>query len=142
MGFGNFIRDNKHTFGKIALNAVMNHTKFGKAIKKTYDDWSSGQYHIPGGYNYCGPGTKLLGQAPKNNTDKACMQHDYEYDDIQKNKHKLDKNDIKELTRKADLDLINSVKNESGLGSKIVGNAIKLKNWAEDKGIISNELFV
>jgi hypothetical protein len=141
MGFGNFIRDNKHTFGKILLNGVMNHTKFGKTIKKTYDDWSSGQYHLPT-YNYCGSGTKLLGQKPKNKTDLACMQHDYEYDALQKNKHKLSKEDIREIARESDKQLLNDIQNESGLGAKVVRGAMKAKNFLEDKGIISHELFI
>ncbi|KAK9694273.1 Phospholipase A2-like domain [Popillia japonica] len=42
------------------------------------------ELHLPGGYKYCGPGTKLQkrlarGDKPKNELDAACMQHDIAY---------------------------------------------------------------
>ena len=137
---GNFIKNHKNTIGKALISGLSN-TKFGKIAQKTYNDWSSGQYHLPG-HNYCGSGTKLEGQKPTNKTDSACQKHDYAYDEIQKNKKDIDRNDLKQRVRNADIELINDVKNENSLGSKIVGNAIKLKNWAEDKGIINHELFI
>lgn len=43
------------------------------------------ELHIPGGYQYCGPGTHLkdrLARGDKgiNELDKACLEHDKEYD--------------------------------------------------------------
>lgn len=42
------------------------------------------ELHIPGGYNYCGPGTKLQkrlarGDKPINPLDEACKEHDIAY---------------------------------------------------------------
>lgn len=42
------------------------------------------ELHLPGGYRYCGPGTKLQrrlarGDKPINKLDAACMQHDIAY---------------------------------------------------------------
>ncbi|KAK9744510.1 Borna disease virus P40 protein [Popillia japonica] len=42
------------------------------------------ELHLPGGYRYCGPGTKLQkrltrGDKPINELDAACMQHDIAY---------------------------------------------------------------
>ena len=54
--------------------------------------WSKypGELHIPGGYNYCGPGTRLdirldrndkpkANEEPINATDAVCYQHDLDY---------------------------------------------------------------
>ena len=137
MVFGNFFRNNKQTFGKALVSGL----KFGQILKKTYNDWSSGQYHIPS-YNYCGSGTKLNGQEATNNTDEACKKHDYSYDNIKNNRDNLDNNNIKQMVRKADIDLINNVKNENNIGSFLVRNGMRLKNFAEDHGIIKHDLFI
>ena len=52
---------------------------FQKAIEKT-----GMEFHIPGGYNYAGPGTKLAkrlkrGDKPKNRLDRIAMDHDIAY---------------------------------------------------------------
>ena len=138
MVFANFIRQNKNLFGKAIISGLQN-TKFGKVINKTISDWSSGQYHLPG-YNYCGSGTQLNGQKSINNTDEACKKHDYAYNDIKRNKNNID--NLNERVRNADKDLINEIKNESGLGSMVVRNVMKLKNLGEDFGVIKHDLFI
>ena len=73
--------------------------------------WSkySGEKHIPGGYNYCGPGTRLdlrldsnenpkAGEEPINKVDKACYKHDLAY-----------KNESIRNRQKADVDLIHDL---------------------------------
>ncbi|CAH3182406.1 unnamed protein product [Porites lobata] len=52
---------------------------FQKAIEKT-----GMEFHIPGGYNYAGPGTKLAkrlkrGDKPKNRLDRIALDHDIAY---------------------------------------------------------------
>lgn len=40
------------------------------------------EYHLPGGYRFCGPGTDLekrLKQSPKNKLDEFCKEHDLKY---------------------------------------------------------------
>ena len=52
---------------------------FQKAVEKT-----GMEFHIPGGYNYACPGTKLAkrlkrGDKPKNRLDRIAMDHDIAY---------------------------------------------------------------
>ena len=52
---------------------------FQKAIEKT-----GMEFHIPGAYNFAGPGTKLAkrlkrGDKPKNRLDRIAMYHDIAY---------------------------------------------------------------
>lgn len=56
------------------------------------------ELHIPGGYRFCGPGTKLeerlqRGDAPKNELDAACREHDIAYAQSKdlKRRHEADK---------------------------------------------------
>lgn len=56
------------------------------------------ELHIPGGYKFCGPGTKLeermeRGDIPKNELDAACREHDITYAQSKdlKRRHEADK---------------------------------------------------
>uniref|UniRef100_A0A6P7FR86 Uncharacterized protein LOC114331821 n=1 Tax=Diabrotica virgifera virgifera TaxID=50390 RepID=A0A6P7FR86_DIAVI len=56
------------------------------------------EFHIPGGYQYCGPGTKLKkrlarGDPGINSLDAACKQHDiaYSHHTSLEERHKADK---------------------------------------------------
>lgn len=56
------------------------------------------ELHIPGGYRFCGPGTKLQerlarGDVPKNKLDEACREHDIVYRDSRdlKRRHEADR---------------------------------------------------
>lgn len=56
------------------------------------------ELHLPGGYQFCGPGTKLKerlerGDTGKNYLDQACLQHDLAYSrykDLER-RHEADK---------------------------------------------------
>ena len=50
----------------------------GGGILNTIIDKLPISLHVPG-YNYCGPGTKLKGQAAVNKLDEYCKQHDIFY---------------------------------------------------------------
>lgn len=59
-------------------------TIIGHSIKKAMNDLSV-EAHLPGGYQYCGPGTHLKerikrGDPGINTLDKACKKHDIAYD--------------------------------------------------------------
>jgi|GEM_PF-1130754 len=122
------------------------------SITKTVKQWSEGQYHAPGGYNYCGPGTNLhTAGKPINKADEACMAHDYEYDALAKNKNNISQTDFNRLIRESDTKLINSI-DQSGqsdiaspieyIGSLLSKYAIKGKNYLEDLGILNRDRFV
>lgn len=54
------------------------------AVVNTLIDVLPGEIHLPGGYQYCGPGTKLTerlarGDPGINELDKACREHDISY---------------------------------------------------------------
>lgn len=57
------------------------------------------ELHIPGGYKFCGPGTRLRkrlarGDIPKNQLDKSCREHDIAYSQNPNNleaRHRADK---------------------------------------------------
>lgn len=83
------------------------------------------ELHLPG-YNYCGPGTKLVkrlarGDRGINPLDDACMVHDIAYTKFQDldNRHK------------ADLDLLNMAKQR--LRSKEAKSGEKIASWLVNK---------
>ena len=94
-----------------------------------------GELHIPG-YNFCGPGTKLLkrldrGDLPVNKTDAVCRTHDIDYS----------KATSKEDVRAADLKMIRSLKGVKGASKLIPKIAIGTKIMAEDLGILDPATF-
>ena len=114
-------------------------------LSKTVSQWSSGQYHAPGGYNYCGPGTKL-DQAghPINTVDSACMAHDYEYDALAKNKHKISQDDFNRMIRESDQKLVDHIdrSGQNDLGALMSKWGIKGKMALEDLGLLKREKYV
>ena len=114
-------------------------------LPKTISQWASGQYHAPGGYNWCGPGTRLdsAGQ-PINTVDSACMAHDYEYDRLAKNKHTISQRDFDRMIRESDTKLVESIdrSGQGDLGALLSKWGIKGKMALEDLGILSRERFV
>lgn len=116
-----------------------------KNLPKTVAQWTSGQYHAPGGYNYCGPGTKLDSAGnPINKADSACRTHDYEYEALAKNKHKVSQEDFNRMIRESDSKLVESIERSGvdDLGSTMSKWGIKGKMWAEDLGILKRDQFV
>lgn len=62
----------------------MNHRVKGAGLLNSTINALPFELHIPGGYNYCGPGTKLSerlarGDKPINQLDEACKEHDIAY---------------------------------------------------------------
>jgi hypothetical protein len=114
------------------------------SLKKTAEQWMSGQYHAPGGYNYCGPGTQLNGQKAINGTDSACQVHDYEYDAFKNNRDKVSHGDLTRMIRESDQKLINSIENSGidDLGSELSKLGIKAKMQLEDWGLMDPLKFI
>jgi hypothetical protein len=115
-------------------------------VKKTISNWTSGQFHIPGNFNYCGPKTILDENKPAlGPVDSACKAHDYAYDEITKNKKTLKNNELIDQVRAADENLINeigSLPNSGGFAGKVVSGAIKTKRFLQDKGVLNQDLFI
>lgn len=58
--------------------------KHGRGLLNTLIDNLGWELHMPGGYNFCGPGTRLSEKLSKgvtgiNKLDEACKQHDIFY---------------------------------------------------------------
>jgi hypothetical protein len=119
---------------------------FTNSAKKTFTNWASGQFHLPGNFNYCGPKTILDESKPSlGPVDEVCKKHDYAYDEITKNKKTLKNNELIDKVKMADDDLINEIgnlPNSGGLSGKVVKNAIKAKRFLQDKGILNQDLFI
>lgn len=102
------------------------------------------ELHIPGGYQFCGPGTNLdkrlkRGDAGKNQLDQLCKIHDLAYSDSLKNKATY-----KEVRRLADLKLEEAAWNrvkaaDSSFGEKaaawLVTNGMKIKRKLSGGGM-------
>lgn len=70
--------------GNIEQNVSRKKTNEGKGFVNSLIDKLPIELHIPGGYQYCGPGTKLKkrlarGDPGINLLDKACKEHDIAY---------------------------------------------------------------
>ena len=90
------------------------------------------ELHLPGGYRYCGPGTKLAerlsrGDLPINELDRACLAHDISYSkhrDNLKVRHEADSVLEKEALKRV-------LSKDSGIGEKLaafgVSAIMKLK---------------
>lgn len=115
------------------------------SVIKTVNQWATGQYHAPGGYNWCGPGTKInqAGQ-PINQVDSHCMTHDYEYDALARNKNKISQNDFDRMIRESDQKLVSSIEKsgQSDLGALMSKWGIKGKMALEDLGILRRDQFI
>ena len=131
MVFGDLFKRGKNYFGNL----------FNRA-KKTFSDWSSGQYHFPG-YNYLGPGTKIeenieSGIEPINDTDAAAKAHDLDYLNI--GKMAVSDEEKKKLVRDSDkkfIDRLNKNK-ESDLWGNLAGRVgIRGKIILEDLGLLN-----
>jgi hypothetical protein len=99
------------------------------------------------GYEWCGPYTNIdKAGKPTNATDAVCKTHDYDYNKIQEDRKsgKLDDKATKQAVRKADKDMLDSLKKipNKGLKDKVAEFAIKAKTKAEDYGILNPKTFV
>lgn len=117
-----------------------------KKIKDTYLRIKKNPFGL-GYYRYCGPNTDLtIDDSPTNETDAICKKHDIQYDFIT-NKVKsgeLTQEQIKQLVRKADNDMLNELsklKKKSYL-DKLVELAIKAKVKLEDYSLLKHSKFV
>ena len=96
------------------------------------DEKINTEFHLPG-YNYCGPGTKVVTRILKgdkgiNELDEACRIHDIEY--------LMYSGDDKMLSY-SDSKLRERAINIGGISSTIVDNVFKLKQYLESLGLIS-----
>ena len=81
-----------------------------------------GEKHLPGGYNWCGPGTKVNERLnlmkkkgiskPINEIDDACFAHDLSYNVLRRvaNQGDVSENELLQLTQQVDDELIRGVK--------------------------------
>ncbi len=95
--------------------------------------------------NYCGPGTQLekrekIGSQPINKVDGVCKKHDYAYARI--GKSNVSDNEKRRQVRRADNDMINSLKNIRGWESAVASLAIKGKIGLETLNIIDRLKFI
>src|SRR5436190_936048 len=65
------------------LNRAIRHIPIGTVVNRAIDALPI-ELHLPGGYQYCGPGTKLKerlarGDTGINKLDQACKEHDIAY---------------------------------------------------------------
>ena len=114
-------------------------------LPKTISQWTTGQYHAPGGYSYCGPGTKLdTAGKPINQVDGHCMAHDYEYEALARNKNKISQDDFTRMIRESDQKLVDSIERsgQSDLGALMSKWGIKGKMALEDLGVLRRDQFV
>ena len=115
------------------MQSIRQHRRLraGKGVLNKLIDLLPVEAHIPGGYRYCGPGTKLekrlaRGDPPINGLDAACKDHDILYN----------KTSDTAKRNKADLELADRAwqrvtSSDSSLGERAaayaVTNAMKLK---------------
>lgn len=114
-------------------------------LHKTVSQWAGGEHHAPGGYNYCGPNTKLESAGhPINQVDSACMAHDYEYEALAKNKQSISQADFSRMIRESDHKLVDSIERsgQSDLGALMSKWGIKGKMVLEDLGVLNRDKFV
>lgn len=130
-----------------------------KSLSNVYDtvattakNWSEGRYLAPGSYKFCGPGNPLDPDYVSkhlpgaNESDKACYQHDKNYESFKREKDagKINDEELKSLVRESDDRLISNLQQASNrdLGSYLSEYGIKAKKLAEDWGILSPDKFV
>jgi hypothetical protein len=100
--------------------------------------------------NYCGPGTKLLGQKAKSGTDSICKTHDYSFEKIYRKlkDNKITKEQAKQEVRKADNTMLENLKKvkEKSIQNKLLNKfsyaGIKLKTILEDNSLLDNLKFI
>lgn len=114
-----------------------------KKIKKFGTNLRQNPFGAPMGMNYCGPGTKLEGQKARNQTDKICKSHDYDYNRVNQMAAKgASKAEQRKAIRKADkamlerLDRDVPTKDKFSIGYHVTKGGIWLKNKLEDAGIL------
>lgn len=84
----------------------INKKKFGQGLLNRVIDKLPFEMHLPGGYQYCGPGTKLKkrlerGDPGINKLDQACKKHDIAYENPSNEYRKIaDKDLLKEAWRR------------------------------------------
>jgi hypothetical protein len=115
--------------------------------KEQYAKFKRNPLGYPAGYEYCAPFTDLsVDRPPTNATDGVCRTHDYAYEKIQKDKKsgKINKEEAGKEVRKADNEMLDSLKKlpNKGIKDKVVELAIKAKTKAEDAGLINPNRFV
>jgi len=99
------------------------------------------------GFEYCGPGTKLEGQKPKNKTDSVCKDHDEDYGMIDELAEQgIDDALIQKAIRKADNKMLKALEQvpdaeKRSLGYKFAKYGILGKRKLEDLGIIGKRAF-
>lgn len=114
-------------------------------LPKTISQWSNGEYHAPGGYNWCGPNTKTASAGqPINGVDSACMAHDLEYEALARNKNQISQDDFNRMIRESDHKIVNSIEQsgQTDLGALMSKWGIKGKMALEDLGILRRDQFV
>lgn len=123
--------------------------RLGKGIINTLIDSLPFEAHIPGGYRYCGPGTKLSerlkrGDKPINDLDARCMAHDVRYSqnkdlaarheadrELIEDSWKIATDSSKSLGERAAAYLVTNVMK----GKMAVGGRIKKKDSPRQKGV-------
>lgn len=103
---------------------------FGSGLINSLIDNLHSEFHLPGGYQYCGPGTVLekrlsRGDQGINPLDVACKEHDIAYSRYKKldERHKADKI----LAEKAWDRIKNSSSIKERLAALLVTGAMKAK---------------
>lgn len=91
------------------------------------------ELHIPGGYRFCGPGTKLeqrlaRGDIPKNKLDNFCKEHDIKYSQYKDSKNRSEADKILE---KQALERFQS--SDASLGEKIASLGVSAVMKAKRK---------
>lgn len=91
--------------------------------------WTKYGLTLPG-YKYCGPFNKLHGELPTNPSDKACAEHDEEYDRIDNPYTTYSEADRRFIERTTDARL------RDDYGGYLGNKAFRLKRLAADAGIL------
>lgn len=124
-------------------------------IGHAVSNWSKGVFTAPSftkKYHFCGPGnplddeyvSKYLPNASA--SDRACYQHDKDYENFKKLKDKGDigQSELNQLVRESDDRLISNLKKspDRDIGSYLSQYGITAKKMLEDWGVINPDLFV
>ena len=134
------------TLGKV-YDAVKN---TAGTIYKTAKNWAQGRFLAPG-MNACGPGNPtseeyLRENPPVDASDRACLQHDLDYEAFRKQKDagRINDKELRDLVRESDDRLISNLRADPNraIGSYLSELGIRAKKKAEDWGLLSPEKFV
>ena len=138
-------------FGDLFQSAKNTLSDVYDTAKQTVSDWSQGRFLAPK-KRFCGPGNPLTDEYVNkylpgaDASDRACYQHDKDYENFKKLKDKgqLSASELKTLIRESDDRLISNLKSDPArdFGSYLSEMGINAKKYAEDLGILSREQFV